>query len=382
MLTSPFKRVGLGMLSFLLLLPLLNACSDSNAAAQNDEPVNLPRVLVIEVESETLRLERSFPGNTQGSMVAEVRSRVGGLLEARNFEEGQLVRQNDLMFSIEKAPYEVELQRARSDLTSAEATYNTARRDWERVEELFSDGAISGRDRDQAQSTFELAEAELAAARASVNDAELRYNYTDVRAPIEGVAGRERVSVGNLVSDGDILATIVRLDPLYVNFSVADNDIAARYLLRNTSVEGERGSGPTARLILQDGTTHAMEGYIDYVSRVVQTSTGTLDVRAVIPNPDMDLLPGQFVRVQLPRIEIPNAVAVPQRAVVQSGRRSVVYIVDGNDSIQVREVTLGVRVGSRQLITQGLASGDRVVVEGLSLLRPGARVRAERIDEQ
>lgn len=382
MLITPFIRVGLRIFPLVLLLPLLSACSDTKAAPQNDEPVNLPRVLVIEVETETLRLERSFPGNTQGSMVAEVRSRVGGLLEARNFEEGQLVSQNDLMFTIEKAPYEVELQRARSDLTSAEATYNTARRDWERVENLFADGAISGRERDQSQSAFELAEAELAAARASVNDAELRYNYTDVRAPIEGVAGRERVSVGNLVSDGDILATIVRLDPLYVNFSVSETDIGARYLLANTSVDGNRDNAPTARLVLQDGTTHPMEGYIDYVGRVVQSSTGTLEARAVIPNPDMDLLPGQFVRVQLPRIEVPNAVAVPQRAVVQSGRRSVVYIVDANDSIQVREVTLGVRVGNRQLITQGLASGDRVVVEGLSLLRPGARVRAERVDQQ
>lgn len=369
--------------SLLLMLPfmhLLTACSDSNAAPQ-DEAVNLPRVLVVTAETENLRLERSFPGNTQGSMVAEVRSRVEGLLESRNFEEGQYVEQGQAMFSIEKAPYEVELQRARSDLTSAEATYNSARRDWQRVENLFSDGAISGRERDQAQSTFELAEAELEAARATVRDAELRYNYTDINAPIDGVAGRERVSVGNLISEGEILATITRLDPLYVSFSVAENDIAARYLLQNTSIDGSSDSNPTARLVMQDGTTHPMEGFIDYVSRVVSSATGTIEARAVIPNPDMDLLPGQFVRVQLPRIEVANAIAVPQRAIVQSGRRSVVYIVDSNDSIQVREVTLGVRVGSRMLIEQGLSAGDRVVVEGLSLLRPGARVRTEELED-
>lgn len=362
------------------MLIFLNACSDSNAAPQQEEPINLPRVLVVEAQPEHLRLERTFPGNTQGSMVSEVRARVEGLLEARDFEEGQLVQQDQLMFSIEKAPYEVELQRARSDLASAEATYNAAQRDWQRVENLFSDGAISGRERDQAQSAFELAEAELAAAQASVRDAELRFGYTDVRAPIDGVASRERVSPGNIVSDGEVLATITRLDPLYVNFSVAENDIAARYLLTNTSVDGSSESMPSARLILQDGTTHPLEGYIDYVSRAVASDTGTLEARAVIPNPDMDLLPGQFVRVQLPRIDVENAIAVPQRAVVQSGRRSVVYIVDANDSIQVREVVLGVRVGSRQLIQQGLTAGDRVVVEGLSLLQPGAQVRAERVD--
>ena len=367
---------------FLILpfLMLLSACSDSNATPQ-DDPVNLPRVLVVTAEAENLRLERSFAGNTQGSMVAEVRSRVEGLLESRNFEEGQYVEQGQPMFSIEKAPYEVELQRARSDLSSAEATYNSARRDWQRVDNLFADGAISARERDQSQSTFELAEAELEAARASVKDVELRYNYTDVAAPIDGVAGRESVSVGNLISEGEILATITRLDPLYVNFSVAENDIAARYLLQNTAIDGSSNGNPTARLVLQDGTVHPMEGFIDYVSRVVNSATGTIDVRAVIPNPDMDLLPGQFVRVQLPRIEVANAITVPQRAVVQSGRRSVVYIVDANDSIQVREVTLGVRVDDQMLIEQGLAAGDRVVVEGLSLLRPGVRVRAEELED-
>ncbi|MCL5051334.1 MAG: efflux RND transporter periplasmic adaptor subunit [Firmicutes bacterium] len=376
---QPIQVVKLSLvLPFLLFL---NACSDTNAAPQ-EGGVNLPRVLVVTAESENLRLERSFPGNTQGSMVAEVRSRVEGVLESRNFEEGQYVQQGQAMFSIEKAPYEVELQRARSDLASAEATFNSAERDWQRVENLFSDGAISGRERDQAQSSFELAQAELLAAQATVRDAELRFNYTDIAAPIDGVAGRERVSVGNLISEGEILATITRLDPLYVTFSVAENDIAARYLLQNTAIDGSRDNNPTARLVLQDGTTHPMEGFIDYVSRVISSATGTIEARAVIPNPDMDLLPGQFVRVQLPRIEVANAIAVPQRAVVQSGRRSVVYIVDANDSIQVREVTLGVRVGSRMLIEQGLAAGDRVVVEGLSLLRPGARVRAEEMDNE
>lgn len=377
------QTVGLkaaGLMITLPLVALLSACSDSRAAPQEDA-VTLPRVLVVTAETENLRLERTFPGNTQGSMVAEVRSRVEGLLESRNFEEGQFVEQGQAMFSIEKAPYEVELQRARSDLTSAQATFNSAQRDWQRVDNLFADGAISGRERDQAQSAFELAEAELEAARATVRDAELRYNYTDIAAPIDGIAGRERVSVGNLISEGEILATITRLDPLYVSFAVAENDIAARYLLSNTRVDGNREGNPTARLVLQDGTTHPMEGFIDYVSRVVESATGTIEARAVIPNPDMDLLPGQFVRVQLPRIEVANAIAVPQRAVVQSGRRSVVYIVDANDSIQVREVTLGVRVGSRMLIEQGLSAGDRVVVEGLSLLRPGARVRAEELED-
>lgn len=374
-----FQR--LAAVSTIAMTCLLSACSDTNASPQEDA-VNLPRVLVVTVETENLRLERSFPGNTQGSMVAEVRSRVEGLLESRNFEEGQYVEQGQPMFSIEKAPYEVELQRARSDLSSAEATYNSAQRDWQRVENLFSDGAISGRERDQAQSAYELAQAELEAEQATVRDAELRYNYTDINAPVDGVAGREHVSVGNLISEGEILATITRLDPLYVTFSVAENDIAARYLLGNTAVDGSRDSNPTARLVLQDGTTHPMEGYIDYVSRVIASATGTIEARAVIPNPDMDLLPGQFVRVQLPRIEVANAIAVPQRAVVQSGRRSVVYIVDANDSIQVREVTLGVRVGSRLLVQEGLAAGDRVVVEGLSLLRTGARVRAEEVDSE
>lgn len=363
------------------LVPLLSACSESDAALVEVQET-LPRVLVVEAQAEHLQLERTFPGNTEGSMVSEVRARVEGLLESRHFEEGQLVTKDQLMFSIEKAPYEVELQRARSDLTSAEAAYSAAKRDWERVENLFSDGAISGRDRDKSQSTYEQAEAELAAVQASVRDAELRFGYTDVRAPIDGVASRERVSPGNIVSEGEVLAIITRLDPLYVNFSVGENDIAARYLLANTSVDGTAESMPSAQVIRQDGTVHPLEGFIDYVSRTVDTETGTIEARAVIPNPDMVLLPGQFVRVQLPRIDVTDAIAVPQRAVMQSGKHSVVYVVDANDTVQPREVVLGVRVGNRQLIQQGIAVGDRVVVEGLSLLQPGAKVRADKVENE
>ena len=360
---------------------VLSACSEgqANSNAQG-ENAPLSRVLVVEVQAQTLELERSFAARTEGSMVAEVKARASGLIEGREFSEGQLINANDIMFRLEKAPYEVTLQRARADLSQAEARHSAAQRDWNRVSNLYEDGAISGRERDQAQSELEMAEAELESARASLDDAQLRYNYTDVKAPITGIASREMVSAGNVIEEGSILAVVTALDPLHVRFSVPENDVAARYLLQNTALTGTVENAPRARLAFTDGRQHPMEGHIDYVSRVVDRETGSMEARAVIPNPQMDLLPGQFVRVKLPRISLPNAILVPQRAIVQSGRRSVVYIADSQDIVRVREVTLGVRVDSQQLIEEGLSSGDRVIVEGLTMLQPGSRVRVEAIE--
>lgn len=362
----------------LLFAGTLAGCSEGQTA-QSDE-VPLPRVLVVEVQAQTLELERSFAARTEGSMVVDVRTRASGLIESREFSEGQLINAGDIMFRLEKAPYEVTLQRARADLSQAEARYSAARRDWNRVANLYEDGAISGRERDQAQSELEMASAELESSRASLDDAQLRYNYTDVKAPITGVASRELVSPGNVVQDGSTLAVVTSLDPLHVRFSIPENDVAARYLLQNTSLTGVVENAPRARLTFTDGRQHPMEGHIDYVSRVVNRETGSMEARAVIPNPEMELLPGQFVRVQLPRISIANAIMVPQRAIVQSGRRSVVYVADRQDIVRVREVTLGVRVDSNQLVEQGLSSGDRVIVEGLSMLQAGSRVRAEVVE--
>ena len=358
------------------MLMVISGCSETTAAPDEDaKPQH--RVLVTEVQATTLQLERSFAARTEGSMVADVRSRVGGVLEERHFSEGQFVEAGTVMFSIEKAPYEVDLQKAQAQLTSAEAVFNEARRDWARVENLFVDGAISARERDQTQSRLESAEADVASAQATLEDVKLRYNYTEIKAPISGIASRESVSAGNLIRENDTLATIVSLDPIYVHFNVSEGDIAAGYLLRNTAITGDSDTGPTATLRFSDGREHTEVGHIDYVSRVVDRERGSIEARAVIPNPEMNLLPGQFVRVHLPSIEVPYAITVPQRAIIQSGRQAVVYIVDNQNIVQVREVTLGVRVGNEQLIEQGLASGDRVIVEGLSMLQPGTQVNVE-----
>lgn len=360
---------------------LLSACSDSNAALDEDGSEGpRHRVLVTEVTAQTIQLERSFGARTEGSMVAEVRARVGGVLEQRHFNEGQFLEKGTVMFSIERAPYEVELQKAQAEVTSAEAIYNEARRDWARVENLFVDGAISARERDQTQSRLESAEADVVSAKATLEEMKLRMSYTEIKAPISGVASRESISAGNLIRENDTLATIVGLDPIYVHFNVNESDIAARYLLQQVSVttpEAGAEQGPEASLRFSDGREHPVAGYIDYVSRIVDRESGSIEARAVIPNPDMTLLPGQWVRVQLPNIEVPYAITVPQRAIIQSGRQSIVYIVDNQNIVQVREVTLGVRVGNEQLIEQGLASGDRVIVEGLSMLQPGTQVNVE-----
>ncbi|MCO4322565.1 efflux RND transporter periplasmic adaptor subunit [Aliidiomarina quisquiliarum] len=375
------------VLSVLFAAFFISACAAEEAQELEAPKRPLPRVFAVTVAAENLEIERSFSARTEGSMVAAVTARAGGQIESREFKEGQLVPAGTVMFRLEKAPYEVTLQQAKADLSQAEAEHATARRDWNRVMNLYDDGAISARDRDQAQSKLEITAAGLESTRARLDDASLRYNYTEVKAPITGIASRERVSVGNVIGEGDSLAVVTAMDPLYVRFSVPENGVAARYLLANSSLTAV--TDPTqevspaephehnVRLSFADGREHSSRGYIDYVSRVVDRNTGNMEARAVIPNPNLDLLPGQFVRVELPKIVVADAISVPQRSVVQSGRRSVVYIVDEEDRVRVREVTLGVRVDNEQLIEDGLANGDRVIVEGLSMLQPGARVRVE-----
>src|SRR5690554_765847 len=193
-------------LSVIFATLFLSACSEEEAPEIEAPKRPLPRVFSITVVAENLEIERSFSARTEGSMVAEVTARAGGQIESREFKEGQLVPAGTVMFRLEKAPYEVTLQQAKADLSQAEAEYSTARRDWNRVINLYDDGAISARDHDKAKSTLETAEAGLESAQARLDDASLRYNYTNVKAPITGIAIRERVSVGNVVGEGDSLA--------------------------------------------------------------------------------------------------------------------------------------------------------------------------------
>lgn len=359
----------------------LNACSDT-VAAQNetDTGERLPRVLTVTTSPEQVTLTRSYAARTQGSKEVTVRARSTGQLQSRDYTEGQLVKQGDLLFTIEPDKYKVELQRAEAELQRAEAERADTERQWQRIQRLFAEGAVSQRDRDQGLANVELAQANYAAAQADVEQARINLRYTQVESPITGIAGRESVSVGNIVNSDDALTHIVQLDPLYVYFAVPQNDIAAQYLLESASPVADESldsQGLKAQIERGNGQLFDRDGHIDFVSRTVDSETGTINVRAQIPNPTAEILPGQFTRVNLPEILIDDAIAIPQRALVQSAQQSIVYIVNAQQQIELREVIVGPRVGDRFIIQQGLAANEQVVVEGLAMLRAGLTVNAQ-----
>lgn len=366
------------VMGFVFLVgPSTSASEEHNV--ESDLARTLSRVLVKTIEARDLHIERSFTARTDGSQVVEVVSRVQGGVDDRLFKEGQLVEQGETMFVLDPYSYELMLQKADAELHQAQAGYAAAQRDWDRISNLYRDGAISANDKDKAQSQLEIGLASVKSAEAKRLEMELLLSYTQVKAPITGIASRAHISVGNLIKEGETLAVITRLDPLYVRFSIPENSVAAKFLLEHSSLQGEVTHVEGVTLSHSNGTEHPYSGIVDYVARVIDKKTGNMEVRAVFPNPDYQLLPGQFVRLELPPIEMPQAILVPQRAVVQSGRNSVVYIVDALNQVQSREVRLGVRVENQQLIEAGLEPGDRVIVEGLSLLQAGQEVRAEEV---
>lgn len=366
------------VISSLLALATVTACSESNADIQDDRAAkNLPRVLVVETQAEALSLSRSYAARTQGSKEVTVRARASGMLKSREYQEGELVTEGDVLFVIEPTEYEVVLQRAEAELQQAQAELNDAERQWNRIKLLFDEGAVSQRDRDQGLANLELAQANYAAVQASVKEAQINLGYTQVKSPITGVVEREKYSVGNIISEGDTLTTMAQLDPLYVYFSVPQNDLAAQYLLQQVSVNGDDAQAPHAQIERSTGERFEYEGVIDFISRTVDSETGTINVRARIPNPQAEILPGQFTRVHIPDIRLNQAIAIPQRALVQSGQQAIVYVVNSDNQTELREVIVGPRVDDRFVISSGLKANERVVVEGLTMLRPGIEVQAD-----
>lgn len=360
-----------------LILALFAAgCGAGNSdkpATQQQAPA--PQVTVAEITPRTVTLERIYPARAQAADDVEVRARVQGILLKRHYTEGARVKAGDLLFQIDPAPFEAKVAQAEAELSRAQAQLRQAEREWTRTQALFADNAVSARQRDEAQSAFELAQANVATAEAVLRDARIQLGYTKVTAPISGYTGLRAVSEGNLVQPGALLTTIRRLDPVHVLFAIPEADaLAQRERLRGS----ERKLG--ASLLLSSGATYDKQGVIDFTATAVDTGTGTVQARAVFANPQGLLLPGQFVRVSLAGLEMPDTIVVPPRAVAQGPQGPIVYVVDERNIAQVRPVRLGQNVPQGQVITDGLKGGERVVVDGIIGVKPGSPVNVTGIE--
>lgn len=364
-----------GVFALVLTLAVLLAGCTNESAAPGAMPA--PLVVVGQAQPRDLPLAYEYVGQTAGSREVEVRARVGGILLRRAYVEGRPVKKGDLMFEIDPEPFKAELDQARSQQAQAEARLHSAQSNRERVLPLYRENAVSQKDRDDAVAEADAAMAASEEARARVKSARINLGYTRVEAPISGMTSKETRSEGSLVSptaEGSLLTTISRVDPVHVNFSVPSVDL---FRLRRMREEGRitlpaKGYDVTVRLI--DGSTYKRTGSVNFIDPLVDPLTGTIRVRAEFPNPDAEVLPGQFARVVMTGAVYTNALAIPQRAVLQTQQGPMVWVIGQGDIAEPRPVEIGLPVGSDYIVEKGLAPGERYVVEGLLKVRPGQPV--------
>jgi membrane fusion protein (multidrug efflux system) len=364
----------------LLSLPcvfavLLFAAACSPADEEDKDPV-FP-VTVSSVGREDVAVERDYAGRARGAREVEIRARVEGILQERLYEEGEVVEEGEAMFRIDQAPFQVALRRAEAERATAQADQRQAQREADRLTGLFEKNAISEREYDRARTTRELAEAQLARAESQVAQARLDLGYTQVRAPLGGITSLEALSEGSLLTPGTLLATVVQQDPIHVRFSLPERDAAVQRAARDAA-RAKANDAPIrhdAQLLLPDGEIYRHAGSIDFTASTVDRRTGSVTARAVFPNPDNEVVPGQFVRVRVLLQTLENVVVIPELAVSEGDDGPQVYVLNGTDTVATRAVRLGPAIGGRQVVLEGLETDDQIVVNGHVELSDGARVR-------
>ena len=335
-------------------------------------------VAVQEVQPKTIAVEFEYPAQTAGSREVEVRSRVAGILMKRNYEEGAHVRAGQSLFTVDPAPFEQAAARAEADVSAAEARLANASRNAKRTKPLYEAKAASQKDYDDAASAEEVAAADLKGAKARLAEARLNQGYTKVEAPVSGVTSRALKSEGTLIAGpADLLTTVSQVDPIYVNFGLSE----AEQMRFKQDVEAHKLVLPKdgrfeVAIKFEDGKVYSRSGRLVFTDVRVNNQTGTSDARAEIPNPAGEVHPGQFVRVILKGAQRPNAISVPQRAVMEGPQGKMVYLISKENTAMPRPVTVGEWTGSDWIITAGLEPGDKVIVDGLAkIFFPGAPVQ-------
>lgn len=363
------------MTALLLISLLMSGCERTH---RNTRPPRTPEVAVMTVRPERLALTTELPGRTAPFRIAEIRPQVSGLILKRPFREGSDVKAGDLLYLIDPAPFKAALENARASLAKAEASLPPLRLKEKRFRELLSSRAVSRQDYDDAAAALKQAMADIKYWKAQVQTALINLAYTEITAPISGRIGRSFVTEGAIVTayQSQALAIIQQLDPIYVDVPRSTTELLRLRQQMGKDLQSDKGKRTRVRLNLEDGRVYPLEGTLQFQDVSVDPTTGSVILRMVFPNPQGILLPEMFVRARVSEGVNERAMLIPQQAVSRTPSGDpMVFTVDAESRAAIKMITLGRAVGSRWLVSSGLAPGDRVIVEGLQFVRPGMTVR-------
>ncbi|WP_226661589.1 efflux RND transporter periplasmic adaptor subunit [Microbulbifer aggregans] len=368
------KKKSLVSGSLLLAAVLLTACGDKQPAMQG----RTPQVTVVTLSSQPVTLTRQLPGRTTPYKVAEVRPQVDGLVKGQLFTEGGLVEAGQPLYQLDDVRYQADHESALASLERAKAQFTVAKLQADRTQALVKSGAVSKQDNDTAIASLQQAKADVAAAKAAVQRSRVQLDFARISAPISGRIGISSVTQGALVTANQAtpLATVQQLDPIYVDLTQSVSELLS---LRQAMAAGtmESASNLPVSILLEDGSRYPHDGKLEFSEVSVDPTTGSVRLRVTVPNPDNLLLPGMYVRAEVGSGQRQQAILVPQQGISRDpkGNTTALVVGEGN-TVEARNVKVGQTVGSYWLVESGLNVGDRVIVEGLQKVRPGAVVNA------
>lgn len=368
--------IGSAFYARLVVVCLLGAAAfGSISFAQQPGAMPPPAVVVEKVEVKQVSDPARFTARVEAIEAVDIRARVTGFLQSQAFKDGQSVKAGDMLFEIEPNELEATAASARAQVARAEATRRSAERSLARNRDLFARKTVSQAVLDEAQAAFDVAAADVQVAEATLNTAQLNLSYAHITAPISGSIGRATFTAGNLVGlDSGSLARIVSLDPIRVAFAISEGLLVTA---RQEEAGGNTVDQTALKLSLRlaNGTDYEEPGRIEFVDDEVDPQTGTVTVRAIFPNPQNILIPGQFVTLSIQPKETPSMPVVPQAAVLQDGEGRFVYLLGNNNTVSRRRIDTGARVGNGWAVTAGLSGGEQVVVQGIQRLADGMTVQ-------
>ncbi len=377
MSSNPILSTRTAMLA--LMSVLLTACGDPPPGLP-PQAEGQPQVSVLVLQPRRVALDTELPGRTVPYQIADVRPQVTGLIQARSFQEGSLVKAGQPLYQIDAASYQASFDSAHAALAKSEANLRSTRLKSQRYSELVAIKAVSQQDQDDASAALEHAEADVAAAKAALETARINLAYTRVVLPISGRIGKSSVTAGALVTanQATLLSTVQQLDPIYVDVTQSSTSVLRlKHALARGDLKGGGANSAVVKLLMEDGSTYPLSGKLQFSDVTVDQGTGAITLRAVFPNPSADLLPGMYVRAVVQEGVSDQALLVPQPAVSRDATgKPIAFVVGADGKLESRTITTERAMGDQWLVTSGLKPGDRLVVQGQQKARPGQPVQA------